>query len=412
MTDLVLINSPMQVYDKKNKPSYETTAPLGLGYLATVCGDSGLSVKLIDAEAEKLSPDEIIKRASGYNPKTLGINSFSTNQDISIKLLRGINAEYKLLGGPYATGYTGSSYPDFTLVRGEAENVILSLLKQRPQGIVDAGKVLDLDSLPFINRSFFVNDPYNASGFTESSILTSRGCLYNCAYCSTPALNGRSMRARSIDNVMEEIELLDSSGVSSIHIVDDLFNFSKERVREFCLGLRKRDLNINWRALCRIENLDNSLLEEMRASGAYKLAFGVESASPKVLNYIGKTSDLEKVKNVFDTCKKLGIKTKGFFTIGYPSETTDDIKRTIDFAVTLNPDEARFMVVRAFPGTRLFNDLKNSGWTEKQLTEYRQFHDIESYVKYHVMNVQSLNGMSAEELDGYIREAYSLTSKK
>ena len=171
-------------------------------------------------------------------------------------------------------------------------------------------------------------------------------------------------------------------------------------------------MGIEWRDLSRIELLDDSLLEKMRQSGCYKLAFGVESGTPRILEYIGKCSDLDKIRGTFKKCKELGIETKAFFTIGHPSETEDEIKRTIDFSLELQATDACFMVVRAFPGTSLFEEMKKAGFSEEELTDYRQFQDENGYVKYHVMNFNSLNGMPSEKLDDLVKEAYGRFYKK
>ncbi|NPE26703.1 radical SAM protein [Methanococcoides sp. SA1] len=411
MKDLVLINSPMQEYSEKNRPNYFTTAPLGLGYLATIASNAGHNVELIDAEAEKLSSREIIERVNSHSPRVVGSNLFSTNHELALNILSRVSADYKLVGGPYVTlGGAGIS-ENYGAIKGEAENIFLDVLGDRPKGIVKAGQVKDLDSLPFVDRRFFANDPYLIKGKTEASISSSRGCSFSCAYCSVPTISGRNMRFRSVGNVVSEIESLAEQGVDSIHFVDDLFNFSKKRTRDFVDGISRSWTDPNWRALCRIENLDEELLGQMRESGCYKIALGIESATPRILDYIGKNSDVDRVRSVFDNCKKLGIETKAFFTIGYPTETKEEIESTIDFAMELNPDSARFMVVRAFPQTRLYEDAKASGIPVESLDGYVQSDRAKSYVKYHVMNLQSLNGMSSDELDSYITDAYCRFSK-
>jgi radical SAM superfamily enzyme YgiQ (UPF0313 family) len=160
------------------------------------------------------------------------------------------------------------------------------------------------------------------------------------------------------------------------------------------------------------ELLDDKLLEKMALAGCYKLAFGIESGTPRILDYIGKCSDLDFIRDVFQRCRELGIDTKAFFTIGYPSETEEEIRRTIDFSLELDANEAYFMVVRAFPGTPLYDEMRKAGFSEEELGQYKQFQDEDGYVKYHVMNFRSLNGMPNEHLDNLVKEAYGRFYKR
>src|SRR3989344_3727419 len=158
--------------------------------------------------------------------------------------------------------------------------------------------------------------------------------------------------------------------------------------------------------LDRLPFVDRTLFEKMRESGCYKLAFGLESGTPRILRYIGKNDDLDKVRRVVGKCNDLGIETKGFFTIGYPTETEEDIRRTLDFSRSVGITDAYFMVVRAFPGTRLYDEMRKAGFSEAELDDYQQFQDEDGYVKYHVMNFRSLNGTSNERLDNLVKEGY------
>ncbi len=406
MSKIVLINSPLQDYTLIQKPVYTTTAPLGLGYLATILKNSGFDVKLVDAEAEKLSFQEIIKTVSEYNPTVVGINVFSTNWNLSLSLLNNIEAQYKLVGGPHTLNLNSDSYPNISIVQGEVESSIVEIITKKPLGLIIGSPVKNLDTLPFINRNFFINDPYFLeNGKKEVSISASRGCPFHCVYCAIPIL-GTKIRNRSIDNVCNEIEKLQSEGVDSIHFIDDIFGSTKKRIHQFCQEVLKRNLNISWRALFRIDILDRNLLEKMCEAGCYKVAFGIESASKSVLEYIGKPTNLKKIRIIFNQCHKLGLETKAFFTLGYPDETAKQIEKTINFALELSPTEVRFMVVRAFPGTKLYLDMRQRGFTDEDLRNYYQFQGPNKYIKYHVMNAIPLNGMNRKELDNYINEAY------
>lgn len=409
--ELVLINSPIQEYEDGYRPDYRTTAPLGLGLLGTITRQSGIDTIIVDAEAEKLSIPEITKRVNGYNPKSIGINVTSTNYHLCLDILKGIDAPHKMVGGAHATlkgPQISTENPGLLVVAGEAEDVIVDAVRSKRTGFINAGRIEDLDRIPFIDRTLFFNDPYAVDGRLESAMTTQRGCPYSCNFCSVPKINGRKVRGRSLENVMEEITTLKRErDIDSIHFMDDIFNYNRKRLEEFCDTMEQRNLGIEWRALTRVELLDDALLERMKKAGCYKIALGIESGTPRILRYIGKCEDLPHIRQVFKKSREIGIETKAFFTIGSPIETEEEIKTTIDFAQELEPNEAYFMVVRAYPGTKLYEDMISFGRTNEDLDSYRQFKDKNGYVKYHVMNMRSLNGMSEEKLDGLIKEAYA-----
>lgn len=409
--DLVLVNSPIQEYEDGYRPDYRTTAPLGLGYLGTIAQNAGIRTLIVDAEAEKLSIPEIRKRVNDLSPKSVGINMTSTNHQISLGILEGIDAPHKMVGGAHATlkgQEISAENPNLLVVAGEAEDVIVDAVRNQRRGFVNAGRVQDLDRLPFIDRSLFFNDPYAVDGRLETAMTTQRGCPFSCNFCSVPNINGRRVRGRSLENVMAEIrQLKETRSIDSIHFMDDIFNYNRKRLEEFCDASQREGLGIDWRALTRVELLDEDLLEKMKKAGCYKIALGIESGVPRILRYIGKCDDLEHIRRVFRKAREVGIETKVFFTMGSPIETEDEIKTTIDFAQEIAPNEAYFMVVRAYPGTRLYEDMLSFGRTTEDLDSYRQFRDKKGYVKYHVMNARSLNGMSEEKLDALVKEAYS-----
>src|SRR3989344_8413203 len=142
MTDLVLINSPIQKYSDEYRPHYRTTAPLGLGYLGTIARNAGIETILIDAEAKKLTVEELTKKVNNLSPRTVGINMTSTNYKISLEILDGIDAPHKLVGGAHATlkgEDIAKERPDLLVVKGEADNVFVDLVKSQRKGLFSAG---------------------------------------------------------------------------------------------------------------------------------------------------------------------------------------------------------------------------------------------------------------------------------
>ena len=260
MTDLVLINSPIQRYSEDYRPDYKTTAPLGLGYLGTIARNAGIETVLIDAEAKKLSIDEINRKVNALSPKSVGINMSSTNYHLSLEILDGIEAQHKMVGGYHASlcgKELSEARPDLLVVKGEAENVLVDVIRNQKTGLLDAGKIIELDALPFIDRTLFVNDPCLEGMRYESSIITSRGCPYLCNFCTVPVTNGRNVRTRSINNVISEVNQLGAQGIESVHFMDDILNYNRQRTIQ--LSKAMKETGIDWRGLARVELLDDEL---------------------------------------------------------------------------------------------------------------------------------------------------------
>ncbi len=433
--DIILLNTPILDYKNKTKViDYLITAPLGLGYLATIAKNKGYNVGLFDAEAKKVPINTIIKVINETKPKIFGINLISANYALAKKIIKGINPDiFIIAGGPHATlrakNVLKQNKNVNVVLRGEGEEAWSQFLDKFPnyenisgftykkdKDIVCIGKqshIKNLDSLPFINRSFFSNDPYYKENLKEVSVPTSRGCPGCCSFCSVPVINGRKVRARSAKNIIKEIKLLKKKfNVDSVHFTDDNFTFDKNWIKTFCQTLVEENVNIKWRALARVNDLNDDLLLLMKRAGCYMLAIGIESGSDRTLKLINKTINRGHLLNTLDICKKYEIKTKGFFTIGYPHETKKEIEDTITFACELPLDEACFTVVRAFPSTPLYESLLKKGFTKKQLDAYHQFYDKDcidyKLTKYHVANKTSISNFSLQFLDKCIKKANKL----
>jgi radical SAM superfamily enzyme YgiQ (UPF0313 family) len=453
---IVLLNTPIQEYSKHVKPDYETVAPLGMGYLCTIAKEMGYSVHLIDAEAEKLSVEEIVEMINEHQPSILALNIVATNMVVASKILSQVHLTPSTLvmaGGPHPTlvpERVFNALPEVKIIiRREGEltwskilcsfpNLKLHEVKgisfMRSDSVVhnpDEALIEELDEIPFIDRKLFKNDPYTTGDKKEATVITSRGCNYRCIFCAVPTLCKSRVRTRSVKNVVDEIELLNKQfDVTSIRFMDDNFTFKKERLRELSEAILARGLNIQWRALSRLENIDEHTLTLMKNAGCYKLSFGIESADPSIQRVVRKIIDLEKLEKTISACKKIGILTKGFFTIGYPGETKDQIRHTVDYALNSELDDICISIVRAFPSTPLFDSLLADGWTEEEALSYHQFKSVlikdeltdeererydllskngfkfDKFVKYHVSNSRSMCDLSLDELNETIKSAY------
>lgn len=450
--NILLINIPIGDYSIDNTKQYDTIIPIGIGYLASILQKNNYTVKILDAEYQKLSIKEIINYIDKVNPNIVGINVPSPNYTIIEKIINKISKKYfVLIGGTQVTLEPQRIFklmkPNAMIV-GEAEEAILYLvnnfnnlnspnpikglyLKEYTKNEFKKTDFIEnLDNLPFLNRTLFKNDPYlNKYKKKEASIITSRGCPCNCIFCSVSKLSGNRIRTRSMQNVIEEIiELKRLYNIESIHFVDDNFIFNIKRIKEFNNLLKENNLKIKWRALTRPEILTEELIKLISKSGCYHLAIGIENFDEKIQAMIPKKINFENIKKKIKLCKKYNITTKGFFTLGYPNETLKQITNTIKLSRELELDDINYNILRAFPGTRLIDFIPQTN--KEILFKYHQFTNLDNehnlnidyknklkvlknkkininkYLKYHFSNITPLNGMKLDEMDLVIRKAY------
>ncbi len=246
--------------------------------------------------------------------------------------------------------------------------------------------IQDLDSLPFPARHLLPMDKYFAAVKENplrgevskpwAVMITSRGCPYDCVFCSIHVVNGKQWRSRSPENVVEELEqLVQTYRVKQIEFNDDNMTLNKKRMEAICDLIVKRGIDIEWFTPngVRADTLDEELLTKMKASGCKKLRIAPESGVQRVVDQvIKKKQDLKKVEDVVVWSRKLGIKVGCFFVIGLIGETKEDIRATINFANKLRKLGAeRFYFSYATPlfGTELYEQAKRGGYLRENFTD-------------------------------------------
>jgi radical SAM superfamily enzyme YgiQ (UPF0313 family) len=255
--------------------------------------------------------------------------------------------------------------------------------------------VKNLDSLPFPARHLLSNEKYFSihADFPFTTMITSRGCPFNCSYCFRGAFD-RIIRLRSPKNVVDEIEACLNMGFKEIWFYDDTFTFNKKHALEICSEILRRRLNFKWTAITRVDCIDYDLLKRMKEAGCYRIRYGVESGNQEILNSMCKGINLKTAENTIKMTKKVGIETLSFFMIGYPGEDTKKIKDTINFAIKSDTDWAMFSNVVPFPNTELLElaykmkflkdkDYWNKfvlGKTNKKIPY--QFPELDEYIKF------------------------------
>jgi len=377
--------------------------PIGLGYLASSLRNHGHDVLIVDSVKDGLTQDELVSLVLGESPKFIGFQVFSHDvQSVTrtIAMVKERDASViALVGGPHPSGVREEIFKDIQnadyAFAGESEKTLPMFLDAIKNSELDGrirdipgliwrdGEetrantpefVQDLDDIPFpawdlINPSVYPEAPQGVffKRFPIAPIIITRGCPYNCTFCAGKTISGRKLRSRSVGNVLQEIEILKRDyGIKEIHILDDNFALKRSFVREFCERIIAEKIDITWNCPngLRLDTLDEDIVALMKRSGCYTISVGIESGSQRVLDLMKKDLTLDKIRRQVDLLKRCGMTVNGFFIIGYPGETREEILETIAFAKSLPLTRAIFYNYLPLPGTEVYRQLRSSGELE------------------------------------------------
>ena len=388
-----------------NDRYYVVQPPLGLGYLAAVIIRGGHEVRIVDAGRENLSWVDFAAMVKHGGYDLIGIQMFTyelpyVKRHIDI-IKRCSPGSVVIVGGPHISGDPDGTAGyldemDFGFV-GEAEIGFKQFLRLGREDYSDPVRLAEIPNLVWrregrvvVNTRAPVQDPddielsawhlMDPRSYPSAThgifyrhtpvapIITSRGCPFPCTFCAARALTGRVLRYRSIENVMEEINLLhDRYGVREFHIEDDNFTWKRGYVTAFCREIIKRDLDLAF-ALpngIRLDSLDREVLTLMERAGFYSLAVGIESGNNRVLKLMKKNLTREVIREKIDLIKDCtDMRVSGFFLIGYPGETEEEIGETISFARSLRLDLASFLITIPLPGSALWDEFSKRDYSE------------------------------------------------
>ncbi|HHT9159466.1 MAG TPA: B12-binding domain-containing radical SAM protein, partial [Candidatus Brocadiaceae bacterium] len=237
--------------------------------------------------------------------------------------------------------------------------------------------ITDLDSLPFPARellgdaNLYVPPPATYRRKPVAVLMTSRGCNRQCIYCFQIDKTRKSgIRYRSVDNVLEEIELCIKQGYREIKFIDDTLAADYDRAMQIAKGIKERGLDFTWFASACVNQVDRPLLQAFKDAGCWAVLFGAESGVQKNLNAIRKGTTLEQIQKAVRAAKDVGLRVSTPFMFGIPGETFEEGLQTIEFAIDLDPDIANFHAITPFPGTHLYDNLEKYGTISNELTDY------------------------------------------
>ncbi|SCG43405.1 Radical SAM superfamily enzyme YgiQ, UPF0313 family [Micromonospora halophytica] len=413
----MLVNAPLRDYARRPRINDFTLPVLGMGYLATYAAAQGFTVGVLDGESRGLGIDRIQEIINQAAPRWVGFNLLAPTYALSARIAAGIDTGIQVMVG----GHQAKAMPEAViadprfarleaLVIGEGETRVAELLEDRHRrvrlpGVMWRDPILqspvtggvpgmawhlapDINALPFVDRRFFAADPYQPDGGPlEAAMVGARGCPYDCSFCgaAVSANPDVTIRTREPSNIIAEMDEVHARyGVTAFRFVDDLFLGHERFIRRCMAAFTEADIGGRyvWDATGRINILtrsEDALLELLAANGCREVAIGVESGSERILRHIGKRIRPEWTRNVVDRLTRLGIDVKGYFILGLPTETHDDLEATVRhihelWDLTENSSgrfRASVFEFRPYPGTPEWQRLLATGrYDSAQLLDY------------------------------------------
>lgn len=419
------------VFPRTRYPSGQP--PLGILSLAAYLHrESDAQVDILDLTFRKKPFDYLREGLSARRYDVVGVSvmtSMVRDAKRASTIARETNPQSLIIwGGPHPT-----VLPDDTLalphvdavVIGEGEETLLELVQRGgdPSGVTGIwyktadgdfvrnpprSLIQDLSALPWPARDAVDMRTYTRAWYSltaadptllGTSLITSRGCPYVCTYCQ-PTLRqlfGKKVRRRSVDDVLDElVHLKETYGLNAFMFEDDTFIIHRRWIKEFSARLKEMNLGLRWGCNVRADLVTRELLEPMVKAGLAQINMGIESGTQRILDQIyDKRNTIEDVRQAVSIAKSLGLKVGGYFMIGAPTETEEEIERTIRFAARLPIDEAAFNITTPLPGTYLWEQTRDLVGG-----------DVAEFDYYHTSVYNSPQVLPAKKLQWLKRKAY------
>lgn len=417
---VLLINPAWNIQVKSIWAKVASCYPsIGLALIAASLEKYGAQVRIIDLQADTSLYESI---ATVPIPNFVGITTTTVLANRSYEISKHIRFLWPntkiVFGGVHPTlapqEVLTQSAADY-VIRGEGErSMVLLVAGEEPQNIkglamMQDGKywehpeldeIEDLDSLPLPSYHLLPMHRYHpplggALREPSISIFSTRGCPGRCTYCNSSL--SKRMRYRSPQSIVDEISMLQQGyGIKEIGFYDDTFASDPARVRAFCELLKANKIDITWTCMSRINYADPVTLKVMAQAGCHMICYGVESANVEILKAIRKGIKLDQVKPVVKMTQQVGIRTRLSFMYGNPGETVETMKRTLNFAIQMQPDLVQFNITTPYPGTEMYQ------WADAH--DYLTTKDWSQYDFYNF--VMKLPTITAEEIYSFYRYSY------
>jgi len=374
--------------------------PLGILYCAGVLINEGIEVSILDQPAKRFSLNQTLSWVKKEDPDILGFSVLLSAAKEAPKIAERVKAEnpnITIVFGNYHATFNAErilkKYPFVDIVaRGEGEYTSLELAKclekngklAEVEGITfrNNGKIIstpdrplikNVDSLPFPDRnlthtqytSTIFGVKVNTKKFT--TLVSSRGCPFRCSFCGIRKFARGMWRPRSVENVIEELELLQSEGYEQFLFADDNFTLKAKRVSKLCRRMKEEGMDIEWFCQSRVDHVSYDMFREMVKAGCRCLFFGIESANQRILDYYNKGITPEQSESAVRKARKAGMDIiVGSFIVGAPDETRREIVNTLKFANKLDIDVPDVNILGAHTGIDIWNDFVAKGLIDEE----------------------------------------------
>ena len=438
-TDIILIDPSPNRPGTIASPKKAGCLPhLGLLSIAAVLEKEEYSVKYIDARALGLNIHECCNEVVKQRPRYVGITSITPTISNAASLAEAIKAELDvpiILGGVHVTALpevTMETYRQFDVaIIGEGEETIVELLKT-----IDGGESLDnvdglvyrqgervlttkhremikdLDTLPLPAwhllpdiTKYYQQNYAGANRLPSNHVMTSRGCYGKCIFCDR-SVSGQIVRTHSVDYVLDMIDVLHNKyGIRDITMHDEVFICKKKRINEICDRLIEKKWDLTWSCEARVNNVGNGdleLLKKMKRAGCWRIAYGIESGSQDVLDFIKKDITLEQIERAVKLTREAGIKAYGFFMFGHPTETKERMLETVNLLSRLNITDFGLTYFIPYPGSYSYKIAKKYGHFNDDWETW-DVGQPDTFVPYGVTKEELLHYKKLAQLKFYLR---------
>ena len=347
--------------------------PMGLLYLAAILEQNDYEVDVLDLLVSRYTKDKIRRKLEQYQPDIVGVTSVTMNYHTASDILKhckSVNPDVvTVIGGPHVTFASVETLNEAPwidiVVMGEGEQTLVDIVSGKKLDYIDGiafrsdgvkvtaqrALIENLDELPLPARHLFPTSRYHALA-SHCSLITGRGCPFNCIFCVGSKMGGRRARFRDPKLVVDEIEQGLALGFGEVNLEDDLFTLNHTHLHAICDDIIARGLKFKWSVFARVDTVNPVVLQKLKLAGCDWLCYGIESGNQQILDIVKKKITLDKIRESVKMAKDAGVNVLASFILGLPGETKETLLQTMEFAQELDTYYG-FHVLAPFPGTEV-----------------------------------------------------------